>query len=330
LRRIDDPVIHGEDRTDIQVIVLCKDEAHALRTTLEAILAQEVDGTFAVTVIDSGSTDGSDEIAESLPVRLIRIKPEEFHHARTRNLGAEANAAPVIVYVNAHVLPVSTSWLQKLTAPLRAETDDLVAGAYGQQIPNADAYPMERFMLERLYGPNARVQRAVPGQRVEYGLTLFSTANCAIRRDLWALRPFSDHVPVAEDQEWSRFWLEHGYAIAYVPEAAVLHSHNFSLGRIFHRYYGFGVSSELSFLPRVRHGLTPFVKSGLAYLAQEAVYLVRHGRWYWLPRAAMYEFVKLSALILGRQSWIPKGFRQGWPTLAQEERRDGVRLEAGD
>jgi rhamnosyltransferase len=324
-------VIHGESRPDIQVILLCKNEAHALRATLEAILAQEVDGTFAVTVIDSGSTDGSVAIAESLPVQLIQIKPEDFHHARTRNLGAEATSAPVLVYVNAHVLPLDKHWLEKLTAPLRAETDELIAGAYGQQIPNAGAYPMERFMLDRLYGRNARVQRAVPGQPVEYALTLFSTANCAIRRDLWALRPFSDQVPVAEDQEWSRFWLEHGYSIVYEPDAAVLHSHNFSLSRIFHRYYGFGVSSELSFLPRERHGLTQFVKSGLIYLAQEAIYLVREGRAYWLPRAAVYEFVKLTALLLGRQeSWVPTRLRQGWPTLAREQHNDGVRLEAGD
>jgi rhamnosyltransferase len=324
-------VIVGDKRPDIDVIVLCKNEMHTLRATLEAVLEQEVDGSFAVTVIDSGSTDGSVEIVRSLPVRLVQINPDEFHHARTRNLGAEMTSAPVLVYINAHVLPLNRQWLQKLTAPLRTETEDLIAGSYGQQIPNAGAYPMERFMLERLYGSSARVQRAVPGHPVEYAQTLFSTANCAIRRDLWALRPFSDLVPVAEDQEWSRFWLEHGYSIFYEPEAAVLHSHNFSLGRIFHRYYGFGVSSELSFLPRVRHGVTPFVKAGFRYLTEEALYLAREGHARWLPRAAVYEFVKLSALVIGRQqAWVPMRWRQGWPTPTREANSENLQLGAGE
>jgi rhamnosyltransferase len=186
-------------------------------------------------------------------------------------------------------------------------------------------------MLARLYGPVPRVQRIVAGQPFDYGLTLFSTANCALRRDLWALRPFSDHVPVAEDQEWSRFWLDHGYAIAYEPEAAVLHSHNFSLRRMFHRYYGFGVSSELSFLPRVRHGLTPFVKSGMRYLVDESLFLVREGHAGWLPRAAVYEFIKLAGLLMGRQqSWVPTRLRQGWPTLARETNSENLQLGAGE
>lgn len=321
----------SQERPDIEVIILCKDEAHSLRETLEAVLAQEVEGRFSVTLIDSGSTDGSVDIARSLGVRLIQIPPEEFHHARTSNLGAEKTQAPILVYINAHVMPIHTSWLAKLTAPLRSDSDVLMAGVYGQQLPNDDAYPMERFMLTRLYGATPGLQRIVPGQPFDYGVTLFSTANCALRRDLWALRPFSDHVPVAEDQEWSRFWLEHGYAIAYEPEAAVLHSHNFSLSRMFHRYYGFGVSSELSFLPRERQGLTRFVKSGLRYLCQEALFLVREGHAGWLPRAAVYEFVKVAGLVAGRQhSWVPTRWRQGWPTLAREANSENLQLGAGE
>jgi hypothetical protein len=63
-------------------IVLCKNEADSQGPCLEAVLGQEGAGASSVTVIDSGSTDGSVELARSLPVLLTRIAPNEFHHAR--------------------------------------------------------------------------------------------------------------------------------------------------------------------------------------------------------------------------------------------------------
>ena len=40
-------------------------------------------------VVDSGSRDGSVEIARAHGARVIEIAPAEFGHGRTRNLAAE-------------------------------------------------------------------------------------------------------------------------------------------------------------------------------------------------------------------------------------------------
>jgi rhamnosyltransferase len=303
----------AEERSapDIEVIVLCKNEGESLGPCLETVLGQEDAGSFSVSVIDSGSTDGSVELIRSLPVRLIEIAPSEFHHARTRNLGAERTLAPIIVYTNGHVLPARKRWLARLTAPLREDPRGKLAGVYGRQIARADAYPMERFMLDHLYGHAPRVQRVVPGQPVTLAQTMFSTANCALRRDLWLERPFSDQVQMSEDQEWSRYWIERGYAIVYEPEAAVIHSHNNSLSGAFRRYYGLGASSEYSYVPREGRTSVEFMLSSLRYQANEVAYLVREGHSRWLPHAAMYESVKIAGWVLGRQrAWVPRALRQ--------------------
>lgn len=298
-------------RADVEVIIPCKNEAGHLRECLEAVLAQNFAGSFSVMVIDSGSIDGSVEIARSLPVRLIEIAPSEFHHARTRNLGAERAQAPVLVYLNGDAVPVGNDWLTKLTAPLRGEGRKDVAGVYGRQLPRDDAYPMERFMLSRLYGKVPRLQRVERGQPMALDRTLFSTVNCALRRDLWRERPFSDEVTMSEDQEWSRYWLGRGYAIAYEPEAAVVHSHNNSLSRVFRRYYDSGVSSEASYLPRGGRASSLFALSGVRYLAEEALFVARAGYARWLPFAAAYESLKVAGLVLGRHHrWLPAHLKQ--------------------
>jgi glycosyltransferase involved in cell wall biosynthesis len=292
--------VNGKRETpDVEVIVLTKNEGPILRTCLEAVLGQSYEGRFGVTMVDSGSTDGGLEAARALPIRLIEIPPHEFHHARTRNLAAERSPAPILVYTNGHTLPVGNSWLARLTAPLREHLDGNIAGVYGRQIPRSDAYPMEQFMLSRLYGPRPRLQCALPTKPLTLEQTLFSTANCAIRRDLWARRPFSDRVRVSEDQEWSRYWLSRDYAIAYEPAAAVIHSHNHPLKHVFRRYYDSGESSQASYLPADRGAQTRFAASGVRYLAEETAFLLREGYTRWLLFAAAHEALKVAGLTLG-------------------------------
>jgi rhamnosyltransferase len=293
--------VAGDGATDVGVIVLCQNEASTLRATLEAILAQALTGSFDVTVVDCESSDGSAAIARSLSTRVIEIRADSFHHARTRNLAAAKISAPVLVYTNGHAMPVNRYWLERLTAPLRRAPYADLAGVYGRQLPCDDANPMEEFTVGWFFGPTPRLQRAVPGEPLWREQTLFSTVNCAIRRDLWLQRPFSDAVSVSEDQEWSRYWLARGYAVAYEPEAAVIHSHNESIRKAFRRAYNAGLASERSYLPRRRSAVTRFTWSNLRRLWDEALFLIRRGHATWLPYAAVYECLRIIGWGLGRE-----------------------------
>src|SRR5207244_318439 len=78
---------------------------------------------------------------------------------------------------------------------------------------------------------------------------LFSTANGAVRRAAVLARPFDEEIAIAEDHLWARGAVER---IAYVPEAAVAHSHAMSLAVWRARFYAHGLAAEYA---RRRRGI---------------------------------------------------------------------------
>ncbi|MCX6024105.1 MAG: glycosyltransferase family A protein, partial [Chloroflexi bacterium] len=134
-----------------------------------------------VVAVDSGSTDRTLEIVSRYPVRLLQIPPAEFHHGRTRNLGAQLAQGRFLVYLGGDATPVDERWLRVLLQELEAPD---VAGSYGRQLPREWAWPMEQFFLSFLYGPERRVQRA-DGSVVDVDATLFSNVTSAIKREFW-------------------------------------------------------------------------------------------------------------------------------------------------
>jgi len=231
----------------ISVLIPVRNGGDELVRCLEAIAAQRIDADFEVLVIDSGSTDGSAQTAREHGARVHEIAAAEFHHGTTRNLAASLARGDIFVWTTHDAFPVDERWLDRLTAPLR-EGEPGVGGVYGRQIAHDDATPPERYFLDFLYGPEARLQRAGSVEELTMETTLYSNANSAMPRELLERFPFAADVLIAEDQDWSRRVLLAGYAIRYEPEAAVRHSHPYTIFTAFRRFFESGVAGSRTFL----------------------------------------------------------------------------------
>jgi rhamnosyltransferase len=168
-----------------------------------------------VVVVDSGSTDGTQQIVRAFPVELIEIQPEEFTYGYALNLGVALTDSDIIATLSAHSLPASPDWLRNLVQPFARAR---VAGVYGRQLPRPNATILELIGM-RLTGVLSDTPKLLDRQ------PLFSNANGAFRRALWQEHPFDEQVGGAEDIAWVRTMQELGYVIAYEPAAAVYHSH---------------------------------------------------------------------------------------------------------
>ena len=279
----------------ISILIPVKNGGADLQRCLEAIAAQRVDDEVEVVVVDSGSTDGSAERARELGANVHEIPPEEFVHGATRNLAAQLSGGETLVFTTQDAVPASNDWLTRLVGALQG---DGIVGAYGRQLPHKDATPPEQFFLDFMYGPTRRVQRLGGIEELSFEQTLFSNVNSAIPRKVWEKHPFHDDVTMSEDQEWSRRMLLAGFAIVYEPEAAVRHSHAYTLRGAFRRFYDSGASASRSYVAG-EESRAALRRAFRRYAVGELRWLWRTGRKRWIPYTIMYELAKLAGLQLG-------------------------------
>lgn len=210
----------------VSVLIRTRNEARAIRATLEKVLSQTILDR-EVLVIDSGSTDGTLEIVRRYPVRCYEIPFETFTYGYALNEGFKKAHGTVVACLSAHAFPVSDRWLEILLAAMEEEG---VAGVMGRNLPYPDCNPFDRREL-------LRPERNRPQDVTEKTPFTFSNANCVIRKEIWEKIHFDEHLPYSEDKDWAKKVRVLGYRLKYEPSAAVYHSHNGDLHQVAKEFY---------------------------------------------------------------------------------------------
>ncbi|MGV1034430.1 MAG: glycosyltransferase family 2 protein [Microbacteriaceae bacterium] len=206
-------------RPSVTVVIPTLNAGRTLQEVLSAIQNQQGFDTVDVLVIDSSSTDDTEDIARSFAnVEFHRIERAEFGHGRTRQRAAELANGEVVVYLTQDATPASPDWLAHIVAPL---AEPSVAGVFGRQIPRPGCPPILKYDIERVFANPA------PG--------FYSDANSAMRRaTLLGPVPFRD-VNFSEDFCFAADAAASNLHIRYAPDAAVWHSNDIPLSQFAER-----------------------------------------------------------------------------------------------
>jgi rhamnosyltransferase len=198
---------------------------------LRRLFSQKTEFGYEVVVIDSGSTDGTPELATRHGASVHRIDPGEFDHGATRNLGASLSTGRYVVFLVQDALPVDDYWLASMVDNLDA--DETVAGAYGRQIPRPDSSPLTRALMRDWPTSSPERREQFAGGPESYAalppatrrsLAVFDDVSSCVRRSVWERIPF-ERTSFGEDLRWGKSVVEAGHKLVYEPRSAVLHSH---------------------------------------------------------------------------------------------------------
>jgi GT2 family glycosyltransferase len=289
-----------------------------LADVLTALRAQRLEGDLEVLVCDSGSTDGSAELARGHGATVIEIEPTQFSHGGTRNLLMQRAAGDHVAFLTQDALPTDERWLSRLLDGFELAGD--VGLVFGPYVPRPDASPMVARELTHwfaAFAPDGRPrvdrldegERDLPARELLGPRGFFTDANGCISRDAWQHVPFRA-IPYAEDHALAHDMLRAGYAKVCIPDAAVVHSHDYSelewLRRTFdetralHDLYGYVEPANLRTTSLKLWGLVGADWRWAGATGRRSLVL--------LPKSVLHHGARIAGAVLGtRASHLPVG-----------------------
>ena len=185
-------------------------------------------------------TDSSENPLDKYDNIIVEhVSKAEFDHGETRNRGVALSDADYFLMMTQDAFPRDKMLISSLAKAL----DSDVAAAYASQYPKSDCNLAERYSRKFNY-PNEAMKKTQADVGRLGIKTYFCSNVCAMyRRDVYnVIGGFTHKTIFNEDMVYAGNACQKGYAICYVPEAGVIHSHNYSVSQQFHRNFDLGVS----------------------------------------------------------------------------------------
>jgi GT2 family glycosyltransferase/glycosyltransferase involved in cell wall biosynthesis len=215
----------------VSVVIPVKNGAAYLGPLLAAVREQGGDDVELL-VVDSGSADGSVELARAAGATVHEIPPQEFGHARTRNLAMQLTSGEVVCFLTQDAVP-EPGWLDAHLAAF--ELDPRVGAVYGPHLPWPDTSPMIARELSEFFASMA--PDGQPALQRAGDLAFLSNVNAAYARACWHDVRFDEQLAYAEDQAFGRALLAAGWTKVFHPSAAVRHAHDYGPVEFARRYF---------------------------------------------------------------------------------------------
>ncbi len=280
----------------ISIVIPTRNGEQSLDELLRQLEAQSCAAEFEILVVDSSSTDATREIARQHGARVVKISASEFDHGATRSMAAELATGEFIVFLTQDAIPVDEHCISHLVAPLQQHRD--IAVTYGRQLPKADASIFAQHLRAFNYDEKSRI-RCFEDKDTLGLKTIFVSNSCAAYRAtaLVSIGYFGGEHLFAEDACAVARLLQQGFKVAYVAEALVFHSHNYSVLQELRRYFDVG-----AFHRRQHWLIEEFGSAGGAgrnYVRSEFNCLRKQNKYYLLPSFFIRNLMKLAGYKLG-------------------------------
>ena len=277
-------MVNSQYLTLVTIIPILNPPEMFFRKLAPTLLSQTLDPT--IVLINSG---------EAIPkgnYTSVNIDKKEFNHANTRNLALNYEA-DFYLFMTQDAMPYDEYLVDNL---LKAFEDPDVVVAYARQIPYADANAIEIFARTTNY-PFASKIKSKEDLPIMGIKTFFNSDSCAMYRASYfkEVGGFKQDLNTNEDMEYAARAIMNGKKVAYVAEAKVYHSHNFTCKDIWKRYRAIGkFFKENQWILDVVSQYAKAESTGIKQALNELRYLLKKSPCD-IPRSCLYSFIKYIA-----------------------------------
>ena len=210
--------------------------------------------------------------------------------------------ADYLLFMTQDAVPADTHLVEYLA---KAFDDPLVAAAYARQLAKKTDSAIERFTRNFNYPAESRVKTQADIQALGIK-TYFCSNSCAMYRKSTyeELGGFLPEAIFNEDMVFASTAINAGYSVAYVAEARVIHSHNYTGFQQFQRNFDNGVSHADN--QEAFHNVET-LGEGKRLVFDTARYLIRHHEFGQLFRLVYISGCKVVGYKLGEKYYkLPK------------------------
>jgi glycosyltransferase involved in cell wall biosynthesis len=183
-----------------------------------------------IVVVDSGSTDGTVELASAAGCKLIEIAARDFSHSFARNTGAAAARGDFLLFMVQDAYPIGDYWAYGMLRFLLEHADKSLAGVSCSEFSRSDSDMMYDSMINTHYSFLGCLERDRIGEyRGDDHVSLrsygqLSDVSCLMSRELFERYQYRGDY--AEDLDLGIRLLKSGYRVAMLASVKVVHSHN--------------------------------------------------------------------------------------------------------
>ena len=246
-----------------------------------------------ILVVDSSSTDQTVKIAKQFAAEVITIDRNDFNHGKTREFARKKIGTDIVIFLTADAYAIDEFAFEKLIDPILRKKASL---AYGRQVPHRNASFFESF--PRLFNyPEKNQIRCIANLTTDGSFTYFfsDSFSAYLNSALDEISGFKK-VVLGEDTLAAAELIKKGHKLAYVADAVVQHSHNYTLKEEFSRYFDAGLMRQEH--RDILNCSMGDKKRGREYVRQMFME-IKNNRIKLLPYACLHVIAKLTGFYLG-------------------------------
>lgn len=220
--------------TSLKVIIPTYNAGENFKEVLNMLLKQSIVEKEDILIVDSSSTDCTQQMVKEAGIDMIVIPKSDFGHGKTRKMATEkAGDVDIVIFMTQDALLYDEFGIENLCNYFNQ--DEKISAVYGRQVPYPDTDIFGTHARLFNYPETSHVR--VFSDKSKYGIktAFFSDTFGAYKKDILDKMGGFPDVNFGEDTYMAGKMLIAGYKIGYCAEAKVYHSHSFTIREEYQR-----------------------------------------------------------------------------------------------